>query len=191
MENQKSKEIVIAGGAEWYFGEVGESIPEDPQAPLPNFHEVGYITQDGLKFNRAVGIGEIMALQRRSAVRRFVNTEEIGFNGSLEQWNGENFKIAFGGGEIVEPQPGIFGYHFPEGDDNLAEYATVLRWNDGDRAYQLGFDRGNVSDAVEFALKRDEAGTLPIAFKALAGDDSDSLGVSFFTTDLSFQTAGS
>jgi len=188
---QTNKELVVANGGTWYVAPVDTAIPDDPIDALPaDWVDLGLISDDGLKFNRAITIQEFKAWQKKTAVRREVTEEELMATGALEQWNGPNWEFAFGGGEVVEVSPGIYKYEFPSGDDALAEKASIIRWNDKGRDYQLGFERGNVTEAIEIGLKRSELSMLPIGYKALAGDD-DALGVSFVTNDPAFQPVGS
>src|SRR6187551_2839111 len=168
---QDSKEIVIAPGADVFTGPVGTAFPEDPTEEVDAaFNELGLISEDGAKFNYGITVGEVKAAQKRTAVRRFVTDEEVLAGFALEQFNATNWALAFGGGEFVESKPGIFTYEFPGGDEALNEQALLLRWLDGDRHYQLGIERGNVTEGVEIGLKRSEAALIPISFKALAGE---------------------
>ncbi len=187
---QDTKELVVASGGDWLVAPVGATIPEDPTAKLTaDWIALGLINEDGVKFSRGVSIQEFKAWQRRAPVRRETTDEEVMASASLEQWNGDNFAFAFGGGQVVEVAPGIYGYEFPGAEAALAEYATILRWNDK-YDYQLAFERGNVTEAVEVSLKRSDLAQLPVGYKALAGDN-DKLGVSFKTNDPAFAPAGS
>jgi hypothetical protein len=189
---QDSKEIVIAPGADVFTGPVGTAFPDDPTEDVDvAFTELGLIGEDGAKFNYGITVGEVKAAQKRVAVRRFVTDEEMLSNFSLEQFNAHNWALAFGGGEFVETKPGIYTYEFPGGDEALNEQALLLRWLDGDRHYQLGIDRGNVTEGVEIGLKRSEAAMIPISYKALAADGQDTIGVIFCTDDVAFEPAGS
>lgn len=189
---QDAKEIVIANGGDIFTGPVGTPFPTDPTATVnAAFTQLGLVSEDGAKFNRNITIGGIKAWQRRLEVRRTVTDEEVLASFAAEQWNADNWALAFGGGEFVETSPGIFTYDFPAGDEALQEFALLLRWNDGDKHYQLGIDRGNVTEGVEVGLKRSEAALLPISFKALAGENEDTVGVSFVTDDAAFEPVGS
>lgn len=190
--SQDSKEILIAPGADVFVAEVGSAFPDDPTESVgEEFTELGFISEDGAKFNYGITIGEVKAAQRRLAVRRFVTEEEVLAGFSLEQFNSTNWALAFGGGEFVESKPGIFTYDFPGGDEALNEKALLLRWKDGDRNYQLGIERGNVTEGVEVGLKRSEAAMIPISFKALGGEGEDTVGVTFCTDDTAFTPVGS
>ncbi len=190
--SQDSKEILIAPGADVFVADVGSEFPEDPtEAVEAAFTELGYISEDGAKFNYGITVGEVKAAQRRLAVRRFVSEEEVIAGFSLEQFNATNWALAFGGGEFVESKPGIYTYKFPGGDEALNEKALLLRWKDGERNYQLGIERGNVTEGVEVVVKRTEAAMIPISFKALGGEGEDTVGVTFVTDDAAFEPVGS
>lgn len=181
MAGNDSNELVVAANGSIHVGPVGTSVPEDPTDALTGFTELGYVTEDGVTFGRGVTVQDFRAWQKRLPVRHSVTEEEMTASFALEQWNEDNFDFAFGGGEVTEPEPGIFRYDFPSGDDALDERALVIRWADGDKHYQLAFERGNVTDEVEVQLARTDLSVLPIGYKALSGDD-DTIGV-FFTTD--------
>jgi hypothetical protein len=188
---QDHKELVVAPGADIFVGAAAATIPDDPVAELKGFVELGFITEDGAEFSRDLTIKEYFAAQRRNAVRREVEKEDLGANFTLEQFNADNFVFAFGGGEVVEVKSGIYKFEFPTGDDALEERSLVLRWVDGDRHYQLGFENGNVVDGVKVPLKRSDLSVLNIGYKALAGESNDSIGVSFVTDDVAFEPTGS
>lgn len=190
--SQNSKEILIAPGADVFVAEVGTEFPDDPTAEVAeDFTELGYISQDGAKFNYNITVGEVKAAQKKQAVRRFVQDEEVLAGFSLEQFNSTNWGLAFGGGAFVESKPGIFTYEFPGGDDALNEKALLMRWKDGERNFQLGIERGNVTEGVEVGLKPSEGALIPISFKALAGEGEDTVGVVFCTDDAAFAPVGS
>lgn len=190
--SQDSKEILIAPGANVFVGDIGTPFPEDPtEAANAGFAELGYISEDGAKFNRGVTVGEVKAAQRRLPVRRFVQDEEVLTGFALEQFNASTWAFAFGGGEFVETKPGVYRYDFPGGDEALNEKALLLRWADGDRHFELGLERGNVTEGIEVNLKRTEAALIPISFKALGGEGDDTVGVHFQTDDAAFEPAGS
>lgn len=190
--SQDTSELVVASGGDIFVAPVGTTIPTTPTGVLSgSWVNLGLIDDDGAKFTRQVTLQEFKAWQRRMPVRRDVNEEEMTATFSLEQWNAENFAFAFGGGEVSEVSPGIYKYEFPTGDDSLDEKALVIRWNDGDRNYQIGFERGNVTEQVEVALKRSDLSQLPIGYKALAAPGDDSIGVTFVTDDPAFEPVGS
>jgi len=190
--SQDTSELVVASGGDIFVAPVGATIPTSPTTALAaEWVQLGLIDDDGAKFTRSITLQEFKAWQRRLPVRRDVSEEEMTATFSLEQWNAENFAFAFGGGEVVEASPGVFKYEFPTGDDSLDEKALVIRWNDGDRNYQIAFDRGNVTEQVEVGLKRSDLAQLPIGYKALAAPGSDAIGVTFLTDDAAFTPAGS
>lgn len=181
---------VVANRGDLYIAPVGTTIPADPTSVLADpWKELGYVGEDGATFNRNIDIEEFMAWQARTAIRREVTGEELACTFELLEWSGDNFVFAFGGGEVTEDTPGIYHYEFPTGADALSENALILRWQDGEKNYQLGFERGSPTDEVEFELHRSDLAVLPVTFEALASEDSS--GVTFDTDDPAFEPEGS
>lgn len=181
---------VVPNRGDLYIAPAGTSIPTDPESVLPaDWKELGYVGQDGATFNRNIDIEEFFAWQERTSIRREVTEEETAITFELLEWSEANFVFAFGGGEVTETSPGLYHYEFPTGADALGESALILRWQDGDKHYQLGFERGSPTDEVEFELNRSNMSVLPVTFEALAGEDSS--GVTFDTDDPAFEPEGS
>lgn len=171
MAQQTAEELVVAGFGDVYVAPYGTALPPntDERAALnAAYTKLGFVTEDGLTFSWAPTVEDYMAWQSRSAVRRELTTQEFTFTYALEQWNDDNMRLAFGGGEVSEVAPGVFRYDFLNDDDALEELTMVLDWNDGDNAFRLVVPRGNVTDTTEVQLQRGALATLPISFKALA-----------------------
>lgn len=168
MSGQDPTELVVAGNGSLHVGPVGSEFPEGLEAPSTHFLDVGLTTEDGATFSRTPTIQEFKAWQSRSAVRREITDEEQSLSTSLEQWNAENFTLAFGGGEITQLGNGLFEY-VPLGDsDALAENAAILDFNDGDKRYRILIPRCSVTEATEIQLQRGALANLPVNLKVLA-----------------------
>jgi hypothetical protein len=189
---QEKKEILIAPGADVFVADVGTAFPKEPtESAGAGWTELGYISEDGAKFNISKTVKDVKAAQKRLAVRRTVTDEDVLTSFSLLQFNAENWAFAFGGGEFEEVKTGVFRYDFPGGDEALNEKALLLRWVDGDRHFELGIEVGNVTEGVEVGLKRADESMIPISFKALGAEGADTVGVHFQTDDEAFEPVGS
>jgi hypothetical protein len=163
-----ASELVVASNGSVHVAPVGTTLPDDPTEALAGaFAELGFVTEDGVTLTVTPEITDYRAWQARSPVRRELTAQELMIGFALEQWNGETIPLAFGGGAITEPSPGVFRYDFPTDTDSLDERSLVVDWQDGDRNYRAVFERGNVTEAVETNLVRSALAVLPIGFKAL------------------------
>lgn len=180
---QDSGEIVVAKQANVYIGPVGTVVEDNPTTALAaGFVELGYTTEDGVTFSASVDVEDIRAHQSSTPVRRIVTGRGVMASFSLEQWNRDNFALGFGGGtwtQVTAPvttaptSPGVYEFLPPSDDDDLAEYALVLDFQDGSRASRVEIHRGNVSDSVETTLTPTGAALLPITFTGLTPDGQD------------------
>ena len=184
---QDPENLVVASGGSVYVAPVGTTAPTDPDGSVSaSWNEVGLITEEGANFSRGITMEEIKSWQRRTAVRRMTTDEEITSSFTLQEWTGDNFALAMGGGEVTSVGGGIYKYEFPSGNDDLDERSLMIRWDDNGKSYQLVFERGSVTEAVETTLSRTSEAKLPISFKALASLDEGTVGVELLTDDPAF-----
>lgn len=186
---QDTAELVVASHGDIYLAPVGTALPTTVDGALnAAFVNLGLINEDGVSVSVSPEIESFSAWQRRQAVRRELTNQEISVSFALEQWNAENVKLAFGGGQVSEPSAGQFRYDFPDGDDALDERAIVIDWQDGPTSkHRMVFERGNVMEAVEFQLVRNALAVLPITFGVLAADDGGSPGY-YLVNDTAFHS---
>jgi hypothetical protein len=170
---EDSSQIVVAQRGTVAIGPVGVAVDEDPDVALPgSFTDLGYTTTDGATFGASVDVTDIDAWQSATPVRRIVTGRGTSASFSLEQWNADNFALAFGGGEwTVDGDVAI--YTPPADTDAIAEYQLAIDFADGDKKGRLVVFRGNVADSVETTLTRGGASLLPITFTGLTPDGED------------------
>jgi hypothetical protein len=171
---QDSREIKVAAHGDLYIAPVGTRLPGDVDEALDAaFVNLGYLTDDGVTFSSGSEREDIRAWQKQQPVRRIVTGRSFSVGFQLEQWNPDNFALAFGGGEWSEPSPGVYRYDPPADSDALSEYALVVDSQDGSRQDRFVVFRGTVADDVETQFVRNAAAVLPITFEALTPDDAD------------------
>lgn len=171
---QESKEIKVLASGELYVAPVGTTLPTSADEKLDAaFIGLGLVTEDGVTFTNGAEVEDIKAWQKTNPVRRIVTGRTYTVAAQLEQYNRENFGIAFGGGEWTEPEPGVYRYDPPADSDALAEYCLVIDAQDGDREDRAVVSRVTVEGDVETQFVRSAAALLPITFSALTPDDAD------------------
>lgn len=186
--NAASQTLIGASGTV-YVGTPGATItaPTSEVSVLDtDFVELGFVSEDGVKFRDSKDVGSLRAWQTPYDVRRFVTGRDFEVEFALEQWNWHTVPFAFGGGTLTEPTPGHYKFVPPDADD-LDERALVVDWVDGARKYRLFLPRGLVTTPVEVNIKRDEGAMFPITFGAIF--DGTNPAFAIFTDDAAFEVA--
>ena len=167
-------EIVVGANGSIYVAPVGSPLPASIDDPLDDsaWVDLGYASEDGVTWTDGRSLFEVMVWQSFYAARRGVESREGSAAFQLMQWNGENVKLAWGGGDITADAEGAYRYTPPSPED-LDERALCVEWSDGSKDYRLVLPRGNVSENVETNLVRTEAAALPITFSLLGSDGAD------------------
>lgn len=165
-------ELVVGANGSIYTAPVGSTVPASIATALnASWLELGYATEDGVKWTDGKTVQPIRAWQSFYDLRRII-TERMGsLVFSLMQWNGETVKLAYGGGEITEPTSGAFRYT-PPAPEEVDERMLAVEWVDGAYDFRLIFPKGMVSENVETTVTRTAAGLLPITF-ALLGEEGE------------------
>lgn len=167
-------ELVVGANGSIFTAPPGSPVPASINDPLDvdAWFDTGYATEDGVTFTDGKNTTNIMAWQSFYALRTIIESREATAVFSLMQWNGENVKLAYGGGDVVEPEPGAFRY-VPPAPSEVDERMLAVEWEDGDKDYRLILPKGMVSEGVETNIVRTAAGVLPITFAVLGQDGQD------------------
>lgn len=192
MAEQDPDELVVASNGDVFVADYGATLPEtwDEDVEGLGFTKVGYISEDGIAFSWTPTVEEFNAWQSRSPVRRELTNHEYTATFAMEQWNGTNLGIAFGGGEVTDDGSGGYRFAFLSDVSALSEKSVIMDWNDGDKHYRAVFARASVSDTVEVALTRSSLGLLPVSFSGLdPGAEVDAFAL--LTDDPAFEPTGS
>lgn len=168
-----SDEIVVAANGKVRIAPVGTTQPTTPTgAPVAAWVDLGYTNEDGVTFTDTKEIEDILAWQSFYAVRKIVTGKEATLAFVLEQWNEASVPLAFGGGAVTQPTPGVWKYVPP--DPSTIDYrAMMIDWIDGSKNYRLIMPKGLVTEAVEVNLVRTGGAFLPITFSAVPATGSD------------------
>ena len=167
----EATEVRVAGAGHVYVAPAGTALPEDLGALPVDFVDLGYVTTDGCTFTLNRETTNVDAWQG-SKLRVLVTDDPVSVKFALMQSNADTFEVAFGGGEVTEPSPGVYKYSPPAKGEN-AERVLVIDGIDGDVTYRFVFARVQIEDSVEFALSRTAATTYPIPFGVLDNGDED------------------
>lgn len=184
---QNAEQVRVAPRGDLWVAPVGSTLPTDLEDLSSPWVNLGLTTEEGTALTYSEAREDIPAWQRATPVRRLVTARNMSTGYTLLQWNADNFALAFGGGEISEPSPGVYRYDPPDDDDPLSEYAQVIDFHDGDIHGRLVIEKGAVNDDVQTNLVRTAASTLPVTFQALASDDSDESTWYLLSNDPAFE----
>jgi len=188
---QNTKELKVLAEGELYVAPVGTTLPESESEELDSaFLGLGLTTDEGVTFTAGKEVENIMSWQRQTPSRKIVTGRSYSAATQLQQYNRENFGIAFGGGEWSEPSPGVYRYDPPADFDPETEYAVVIDGQDGDRKDRAVIARATVEGDVETTFVRSGLALLPVTFAALTPDDADRPWY-YLSNDEAFAPAGS
>jgi hypothetical protein len=170
MADLDADAIVIAGTATLYVAPAGTTMPASLSASLnAAFVELGYSTEDGVKFTDSKTVQGVRPHQSFYEVRRFVTERASSVEFSLLQWDADTVPLAFGGGSITSPAAGEYRYTPPDPED-IDERAVVIDITDGDRHFRIGIPKAMVSSSVESTFARTGPAMLPITLDVLGTD---------------------
>lgn len=163
-------EIVVGANGSIYVAPVGSTVPASIGTALgAAWTELGYTSEDGVTWVDGKSLKSIRAWQSFYDLRRIVESKEGSLAFQLLQWNGDNVRLAYGGGTVSEPVPGDYRYTPPDPAD-IDERAMAVEWQDGTKNYRLTFPKGMVTENVETNIVRSDGALLPITF-ALLGEE--------------------
>lgn len=171
---QNTDEIKVLAEGDLYVAPVGTKLPESVSDVLDAaFVNLGLTSDEGVTFAHGSEVEDIMSWQRLTPSRRIVTSRSFSAATQLQQYNRENFAIAFGGGDWTEPKAGVYRYDPPADADPLAEYAVVIDGQDGERKDRAVIMRATIEGEVETQFVRNAAALLPVTFQALTPDEED------------------
>lgn len=160
-------EIVVASNGSLYVAPVGTTLPTSETATLTGFTDLGYVTEDGVKFALDESTKKVMGWQSFYALRNIVESKELSLEATLLQWNDKTLVFALGGGTVTEPTSGKYKF-VPAEAEEIDERSIVLDWLDGDKKYRLVIPRGKVSGSREISFTRTDAAPLPVKIEVLS-----------------------
>ncbi|MDF1596944.1 MAG: hypothetical protein P1T08_12770 [Acidimicrobiia bacterium] len=167
---QTNAEIVIGANGAAYVAPVGTALPTYISDALNvAFVELGFLTEDGLKFKDEPSQAMIKSWQSLYPTRRTIEGYEASVAFTMQQWNKGNVEFALNG-VVTEPDPvGHVGeYTFtPTRDGVVPEKSLIVEWQDGTKNYRLLIARGTHSEAVETELVKGSEAGLPIGFEII------------------------
>ena len=169
---QDPKNILVAGSLQLHWAPLGTTLPTalPTDANTPNldaaFRELGFTSPDGSTFTTTRTTEGIQVHQERGNVRTIVTDELTQASFVLREWNADTVKVAFGGGVITQPQPGLFKYEPPPSEE-INEFSAVFDLFDGDQIWRFVLRRAMVSNSPESNFVRTGSADLPITLDAL------------------------
>lgn len=177
-----ANQIVVGSNGSISVAPKGTATPDTLGALAGTYVDLGLVSEDGATFSDTKTLENIGAWQAFGPVRRVVTEKDTTLAFVLRQWNTDTVKLAFGGGEVTEPdpvgEPGTFRYDPPAPQD-LDERVCVLDWEDEGNKYRLVLANGIVTEGVETQLTKGAASDLPITI----GANHEESGTWYLLTD--------
>ena len=159
-------QIVVGNSGTLWKAPYGTTLPTDMSAPNAAFLSLGFITEEGPKFNHELTVKEIRAWQQRTAIDRRDDQENVSFELGLMEWDAKTVPAALGG-TISSPSSGVYKLT-PKAVGASEYFSWILDVNDGSEVHRFVIPRGNVSGNVSTNFKRGEAAVLPVKVEAVA-----------------------
>lgn len=160
-----ASEVVVGASGTVSVAPAGTAVPTDLTALAAAWINVGYISEDGITFTGGSNVEDVNAWQSFYPIRKIITGRSAGVEFVMRQWNGENLKLAFGGGQVVTATGGKT-YFAPPSPSQLDIRAMVIDWQDGSENYRLVIPRGIVSGDTSTQVVRQSAADLPVSFAA-------------------------
>lgn len=184
---QDATQIVVAANGKVWVAPVGTTQPTTPTAtPVAAWKDIGFVTEDGVKFTDSKDITDIQAWQSFYPVRKIITGKSAQLAYGLRQWDENTIPLAFGGGAVTNLGGGVWRYA-PPAAGTLDQRAMMIDWLDGIRNYRLIIPQGLVSDAVETNLVRTDSAVLPIVFAVVPTSGSADPYI-LLTDDIAFSS---
>lgn len=186
--NYDAGQIMVGGASDVFTSDVGTTFPTTitgPTQDFPGWEHLGLTSENGVKPGGSKTIADIKSSQRFYPTRKIVTAIDQTLEFELQQWNTINIILAFGGGTVTEPSPGIFKYTPPTASF-LDERAMLVRTIDGDRIYLWGYTRVLNTKAFQTDMVRTKESVLPIGMSLLDPGEEDPWF--FLTNDPAFST---
>ena len=162
-----AQEVRVAVTGNIYVAPVGTTAPVDATtAPAAAWLELGYTTEDGVAFSKAVTRDTVAAWQSVTPVRTILSSQEVTLGFSLMQWN-ENTLSYYMGGTVTTNATSQFKLEIPV-SPQTDERALLLDWIDGTIHYRLFFPRTELQETGEIPLTRTGVAVLPCTVTGLA-----------------------
>src|SRR5689334_19562062 len=103
MSGKTTEEIVVGANGSIMLAPTTADLPVDVNAEWPDgWVDLGYASEDGVKFTDAKTLEEIRVWQLFYVARRIITAKDLLLSFVLRQFNGQNFEFATGGGTVVQ-----------------------------------------------------------------------------------------
>lgn len=168
----ESSEVVVAGTGNIWRAPVNTPFPTNISTAVNEalWTELGYTTEDGVKFSMGRDVQDIPAWQSVDPLRTIIKSTPRSLMATFLQSNQNTWNTAMGGGTWSIPTAGN-GLYVPPDPSVPDLMALIVEWRDGVNKYRFCTRKVQVKDPVEFTLARTDAVKLPITFSLLAADN--------------------
>lgn len=168
-------EVVVGADGRVYAAPENTAVVDDLDPLGVAWQELGYVSEDGIKFKNGQSVEDIQAWQSFYPIRKIVTGKSTGVEFVLRQWNSITLPLAFGGGQVVDDAGGTLKIYVPPAPGEIDNRAMIIDWEDGGSNFRLVLPRGLVTGETETNIVRSSAADLPIAFEVTPSGAPDDL----------------
>lgn len=166
-----AEEIVVARKGRLWVAPENTALPADIDATLDAaFVNIGFASEDGVKFRRDPNLDPKYAWQASSPVLYLPGSVTCSAGFGLLQWNRDTVPLAFGGGAITATANG-WRYDPPD-PGSIDIRCMVAEWYTQEGFHWMAvLERCMPVEPVETDLQRTEMSPLPITLAGLSDPD--------------------
>lgn len=162
----EAQHVTVAGTGTVWVAPEDTPMPTDIAALASPWEDVGYVSEDGVKFTLSRTQEDINAWQSVDPVRILVTAEPKVVAFELLEFDRETLILAFRGGSFAGTTA-PFTYTPPDAGASDVR-AMCIDGIDGDNEFRFAFPRVELSGDLEFSLMRTDAVRFPLEFSVLA-----------------------
>lgn len=170
MAGLNATEIRVAGNGRVLVATKNTDITVPGTPPGAGWKDLGYTTNDGVKFTKKDKLDPVDAWQSHAAVRFIQSDRDLTVKFQLMQVSADTLPFVMGSGtNPLTPTDGVIKYELEASSDPV-EFALAVEFDDGDSSSRFYVPRAIVTDMDEVQFAKNTPVKLGVTINAIASD---------------------